>query len=153
MGGIETIMATVKISISIGELCDRISILIVKQANIKDPVKLNNVNHQLEIAEQDLINFWTVNSISREIRNEVRKGIDVLVDINSHLWKVEDLIRNCEKLLNFGSEFISLAREVYHTNDNRHLAKRKIDDLLGSDLAEEKEYTDYEKDITVGKNL
>jgi hypothetical protein len=146
-------MATIKISISIGELCDRISILMVKKANIKDRVKLDNVSRQLEIAEQELISFWSVNDIAKEIRSEIRKGIDVLVGINSHLWKVEDLIRNCEKFSNFGDEFISLAREVYRTNDNRHLAKRKIDDLLGSDLAEEKEYTNYEKDSTVGKHL
>lgn len=146
-------MATVKISISIGELCDRISILIVKKANIKDRVKLNNVSNQLDIAERELVSFWHVNSIAGEIRNEIRKGIDVLVGINSHLWKVEDSIRECEKLGDFGSEFIRLAREVYHTNDNRHLAKRNIDDLLGSDLAEEKEYVNYEKDSTVGKHL
>lgn len=146
-------MATVKISISIGELCDRISILIVKKTNIKDPVKLNNVNLQLETAEQDLVSFFCVNNISKEIKNEIRQGIDVLIGINSHLWKIEDSIRNCEKLNNFGDEFISLARSVYHTNDNRHITKRKIDDLLGSDFAEEKEYINYEKDSIISEHL
>ena len=143
-------MATVKISISIGEMCDRISILIVKKTNIKDQVKLNNVSNQLDIAERELVGFFCANHIPTEIKNEIRKGIDVLIGINSHLWKVEDLIRNCEKSNDFGDEFISLAREVYHTNDSRHLAKRNIDDLLGSDFAEEKEYTNYEKNITAG---
>ena len=117
--------------------------MIVKQANIKDTLKLNNVNRQLVIAEQDLSSFLYVNDIPKEIKDEVRKGIYVLVNINSRLWKVEDLIRNCEKFNYFGVEFIKLAREVYHINDDRHTAKRKIDDLLGSDLAEEKEYTEY----------
>ena len=131
-------------------MCDRISILIVKKTNIKDQVKLNNVRNQLDVAERELVGFFYANSIPAEIKNEIRKGIDVLVGINSHLWKVEDLIRNCEKSNDFGGEFISLAREVYHINDSRHLAKRNIDDLLGSAFAEQKEYINYEKNSTAG---
>src|SRR5439155_19092169 len=36
-----------------------------------------------------------------------------------------------------------LARSVYRTNDRRAALKRRINDLLGSALVEEKEYTDY----------
>ena len=38
---------------------------------------------------------------------------------------------------------IELARAVYHTNDQRADAKRRINELLGSELVEEKSYAAY----------
>jgi hypothetical protein len=66
-----------------------------------------------------------------------------LREINSRLWEVEDKIRACEQRLDFGDEFIALARSVYHTNDQRAVLKRQINELTGSSLVEEKSYADY----------
>jgi len=142
-------MINVKISISVGELCDRISILIVKKSQIKDPIKLSNIDLQLQLAESELFSFLTVNEISTQIKDSITDNLTTLVRINKKLWDIEDSIRNCERCHNFGSEFINLARMVYHTNDDRHVIKRKIDELIGSGLSEEKEYTSYEKDISI----
>ena len=43
----------------------------------------------------------------------------------------------------FDDEFIQLARSVYHQNDIRAAVKKEINELLGSDLVEEKSYVDY----------
>ncbi len=64
--------------------------------------------------------------------------------VNTSLWEIEDDIRICERKKDFGPRFIQLARTVYKTNDRRGLVKRQTDDLLGSELAEEKQYADYE---------
>ena len=62
---------------------------------------------------------------------------------NQQLWGIEDKIRDKERANSFDDEFIQLARSVYITNDERSRIKRKINDLLGSELVEEKSYAEY----------
>ena len=66
-----------------------------------------------------------------------------LKKINEILWEIEDKIRGCERIKDFGDTFIKLARAVYVTNDKRMKVKRAINDLLGSQIIEEKSYTAY----------
>ena len=63
--------------------------------------------------------------------------------VNTKLWNIEDDIRNKERQQMFDNDFIQLARSVYITNDERSRIKRKINDLFGSELVEEKGYADY----------
>ena len=56
---------------------------------------------------------------------------------------VEDKIRDKERKHAFDDEFIQLARSVYITNDQRSRIKRKINDMFGSELVEEKSYAEY----------
>lgn len=66
-----------------------------------------------------------------------------LTAINENLWEVEDRIRAKEAVNAFDGEFIELARSVYINNDKRASVKRAINELLKSDLVEEKQYTSY----------
>jgi hypothetical protein len=59
------------------------------------------------------------------------------------LWDIEDRLRGQEAQRRFDEEFVELARSVYRTNDRRAAIKRELNLLLGSDLLEEKSYTDY----------
>jgi len=74
-------------------------------------------------------------------------GLNELVEdlraTNIRLWDIEDEIRACEKNKEFDDHFISLARSVYQANDYRSLVKRKIAELLGSSMMDEKSYTNY----------
>ena len=72
----------------------------------------------------------------QELFNEIKK-------VNLNLWIIEDKIRICEKNKNFGKEFIELSRSVYLNNDKRATIKSQINDLLGSNIREVKEYADY----------
>ncbi len=54
------------------------------------------------------------------------------------LESVEDEIRRCEGEGDFGPKFVELARPVYKNNDHRAELKRKINELLGSAIVEEK---------------
>ena len=67
-----------------------------------------------------------------------------LRQVNEALWNIEDRIRRCEQQQDFGAEFIELARSVYHSNDRRAQIKRQINDMLGSQLVEEKQYVRYD---------
>ena len=60
--------------------------------------------------------------------------------INEKLWKIEDRIREKEKLKEFDDEFIELARSVYKTNDERVLIKREINEVYNSPYQEVKSY-------------
>ena len=63
--------------------------------------------------------------------------------VNETLWQIEDDIRVCERQADFGPAFVKLARAVYHQNDRRSALKRRINDLLGSRIVEEKDYATY----------
>ena len=66
-----------------------------------------------------------------------------LKTINKRLWNIEDDIRDKERHKTFDEEFIELARSVYITNDERARIKRNINNSFGSQLIEEKSYSDY----------
>ena len=63
-----------------------------------------------------------------------------LKKVNGELWTIEDRIRAKEANQLFDREFVELARSVYRNNDERAALKRRINDLLGSPLVEEKSY-------------
>ena len=63
--------------------------------------------------------------------------------MNEALWQIEDEIRVCERRREFGPRFVELARAVYHQNDRRVALKRRINELAGSELVEEKDYAGY----------
>ena len=125
----------IKTPISLGELVDKISILIIKKKNIKDNIKLDLINKEL-----DLLN----NTINKVVKEEIiRDYLNQLIDINSTLWQIEDDIRDCERKKNFNENFVQLARSVYITNDKRAEIKLKINKKFGSKIVEVKSYNKY----------
>ena len=128
-----------KIEVSNGEILDKHTILKIKLEQIKDPVKLVNIQREYDILDQNVKMIF--NDCDHELA--LHEAYDELLAINRKLWKIEDDIRDCERERDFSLRFIQLARDVYYTNDDRNLAKKKIDSLTGSALTEEKGYADY----------
>jgi len=124
-----------KVEISNGELLDKFSILEIKMGNITDPSKLVNIENEYRELTNDCTDLLRNSSIS-SLYSELKS-------INQKLWNVEDDIRECERRKDFGQEFISLAREVYFTNDERARVKKEINLASGSSLVEEKSYQAY----------
>ena len=122
--------------ISFGELLDKITILEIKSEKIQDKEKLNNIKKELEI----LSSTWQSANVSAEGISVLRTQLKV---VNEKLWGIEDNIRIKESKGLFDSEFIELARSVYIVNDERALLKKQVNELLGSNLTEEKSYADY----------
>ncbi len=75
--------------------------------------------------------------------SELTELADELRSVNDALWDIEDDIRACERVDDFGSRFVELARSVYKTNDRRAELKYRINMLLDSELVEEKSYESY----------
>jgi len=121
--------------VSLGELLDKISILIIKEKNIVDDQKQYHIKNEL-----DSLNKTLENSISR---SQVKEYIEKLIEINSKLWLIEDDIRDCERKKQFDQKFIDLARAIYITNDRRSEVKLEINKKFGSKLVEVKSYEKY----------
>ena len=127
-----------KVEVSNGELLDKLTILELKLTNIADVQKLSNI--QKEHDELSPLAGQLFDSYGEELKNLYKK----LTEINSELWTIEDDIRECERNKDFGSDFVSLARAVYFTNDKRSDVKKAINLLTDSGFVEEKSYEDYE---------
>ena len=121
--------------VSLGELVDKISILHIKNINIKDDEKLKLIREELELLNQTL---------NKHIKNnDIQNYLDSLIEINSKLWVIEDDIRDCERNKKFDQIFIDLARSVYFTNDKRSGVKLEINKKFGSKIIEVKSYEEY----------
>ena len=129
-------MSKILAEISTGEFFDKLSILEIKLNKIKDLVLLNEVKKEYEILNE------TKNKniiFSKEIEILYKD----LKETNEKLWTIEDEIRLCEKNSDFKDKFIQLSRDVYFTNDKRSKTKSKINKILGSNIKEVKQYTQY----------
>ena len=127
-----------KVEVSNGELLDKLTILELKLTNITNVQKLSNI--QKEHDELSPLADQLFDSYGEELKNLYK----TLTEINSELWTIEDDIRECERNKDFGSDFVSLARSVYFTNDKRSDIKKAINLLTDSGFVEEKSYEDYE---------
>ena len=124
------------IPVSVGEVIDKITILEIKQGRITDPAKLANIHTEFEALQSALQSLnWHLPDLS-DLKAE-------LLQINTALWEIEDDIRECERQKNFDLHFVALARSVYRSNDERSCIKRKINELSGSAIVEEKSYKAY----------
>jgi len=129
-----------KIEVSNGEVLDKFSILQIKRKRIEDPIALQNVQRELESLQH------AVDSIhSQESSDNLRTLQEQLLEVNTQLWEVEDVLRAFERTQDFGSSFVDAARSVYQLNDRRAALKREINHLTGSTLVEEKSYEKYHK--------
>ena len=126
----------VLVPIAVGELIDKITILEIKAERIGDPAKQQNVISELRmlagVRDSQFGHNDDIDRLARELKQ-----------VNESLWEIEDEIRECERRRDFGSRFIELARAVYQKNDLRSQVKRKINEVSGSRIVEEKSYAPY----------
>lgn len=114
------------IEISVGEVLDKLTILSIKKDqifNINQLVNINNEYHYIYNLCQHLMEDIEIQALYYK-----------LLDINKLLWNIENNIRIKEREKQFDDEFISLARKVYITNDQRSVIKKQINILTSSNL-------------------
>lgn len=119
----------INIPVSLGELWDKYTILIIKKNKINNAEKLKHVEKELSYLEA----LCKENEISISFYND-------LLEINTKLWEIEDAIRKKESEQSFDEEFISIARSVYKNNDIRASIKHQINTKYNSILCEVKDY-------------
>ena len=129
-------MNTPLIKISWGELFDKLTILQIKLKKIKNKNALWNI----KIEHNELLKIYNSNFLQNANAKLLKAD---LKKINVKLWDIEDKIRDKERVKTFDEEFIELARKVYIINDERSRIKRNINEKFGSEIFEEKLYSNY----------
>jgi hypothetical protein len=125
--------------ISVGELYDKISILEIKIMHVgDDDAKRSNIQKELDKLLRIKHDLKLPDSLNK--RDQIEEIYQELKTTNLAIWKIEDKIRQHEKTQNFDMTFVALARQIYINNDHRAVVKRRINDLLHSDIVEEKIY-------------
>tara|TARA_R110000851_G_scaffold119434_1_gene247227 strand:- start:2673 stop:3071 length:399 start_codon:yes stop_codon:yes gene_type:complete len=131
----------IDIPVSFGELVDKLTILELKGNYIKDKSKSVNIKHELQLLKKLYKEYYNTGDLP--IKNHIYNLKGKLYEINSDIWKLEDNIRNKEKLQEFDDDFIFYARNIYKVNDKRAHLKRQINELVKSEIVEEKSYQKY----------
>jgi hypothetical protein len=126
-----------KVQLPLGDVVDKVTILLLKREHMDDTAKQANVSRELEVLRA----AWTAENLQPMPTLADWEG---LCAVNAKLWQVEDDLRRHEARRDFGPQFVALARSVYQLNDQRAALKRAINDALGSELVEEKSYQDYQ---------
>tara|TARA_B100000927_G_scaffold277506_1_gene259210 strand:+ start:465 stop:863 length:399 start_codon:yes stop_codon:yes gene_type:complete len=130
-----------KIEVSNGEIMDKLTILAIKLEQIKDEAKLKNVQTEYDVLAPIVHGIYeALGKDDKVLLQDLHKNLQ---NINQTLWNIEDQIRIHESKKDFEDDFVELARSVYFTNDERAEFKKKINELTGSLLVEEKSYEDY----------
>lgn len=122
----------VQVPISIGELCDKYTILLIKEEKITDEAKLLNIQKEMAYLKSLIVNL-----------NIPMEKLTNLKYVNEKLWNIEDNIRIKEMSKEFDNDFIELARSVYITNDLRFEIKNDISKEYNSEILEVKSYVHY----------
>ena len=130
----------IKIRISPGELIDKITILEIKAAAVKDKAKLKIIASEQKLLTKEFEKIQKNFPSSLEKIKSLKKK---LYSINKKLWDTEDKLRHMESKKKFGKEFTEAARQVYMYNDNRSKIKNNLNRLLGSKISEIKFYAKY----------
>lgn len=128
--------STPRVPVSWGEVIDKITILEIKALHLKDARARANVARELE-----LLSAIADPQLAASTDLAARKA--ALRTVNTALWDVEDALRRLEAAGRFDEEFVALARSVYRQNDERAAIKRQINELLASEIVEEKSYEPY----------
>jgi hypothetical protein len=117
---------------SVGDLFDRITILQIKMLEIKDEVKLNNIDKEHRL----LVSLDTY----KQTKDIVNKLFNELFVVNYKIWNLEDDIRDLIAVQSYGEHFINVAKLIPKTNDERARIKKEINLICNSELIEEKSY-------------
>jgi len=130
-------MVDILAPISVGELIDKITILRIKRERIRGAGAQANVARELE-------SLLEIRARAGLVAGDVDRLEEQLFQVNGRLWDIEDQLRSLERENKFQERFIELARSVYRLNDQRSTLKRKINEVTGSGIIEEKSYYSYE---------
>ena len=127
-------MTAITIPGAVGELIDKITILELKESYIWEAAKLENIRRELTLLRKLKSECGLGGARLAELQAELKS-------MNGVLWNIENALRGHEAREDFGAAFVSLARQLYKTNDRRATLKKKINLFFNSLIIEEKSYS------------
>lgn len=121
------------VPVPLGDVVDKITILRIKVARLDAPAARAAAAAELAALEDR----WAAAG------QPPCPEFAALQAVNGRLWDVEDQLRRHEAAGDFGPHFVARARAVYLLNDQRAALKRAVNERLGSQLIEQKQYVAY----------
>ena len=125
-----------EIAVPPGELVDKVTILEIKLERIKDAAKLRNIAHEYAVLAATMKDKIAETPALAALRADLKRA-------NEAIWQAEEDVRAFERRQDFGRPFVEAARSVYFNNDRRAELKRRINEMFGSKLIEEKSHDPY----------
>ncbi len=120
-----------EIKVSIGEIIDKLTILVIKKEKIQDESKLKNIKFEYEYLASIVVKI-PFKTTSKDYKD--------LYHVNLTLWDIEEGLRDKEQKKEFDEEFINFARNECVFNDKRAEIKKRINVQFESEIVEEKSY-------------
>lgn len=118
---------------SLGDVIDRITILLIKAFHFKEPYEFKNVIKELQAVLPGL-------ELDDEQWKQVQETFLELRKINYELWQLEEEIRYSIRNKDDPSEVVETIKKIHEQNYERADAKRWINDELDPDFGEMKDY-------------
>jgi len=115
------------IEVSIGEVIDKYSILELKQKKIKDPVKLIEINKELDALQK-----------CKTIINNNKYYYKLLLYVNEKIWDMTDQIKIMDSSWTY--EYATISKYIFDYNQKRFRIKRIFN--ITSNLKEQKSYAE-----------
>ena len=110
---------TIHVSVSPGELLDRLAVLQIKQERSADEKDLAAIRRELDILDQTRLDSALVGPEVEGLTAELKR-------IHEQLREVEEQIHLCEENEDFGEKFAELARSAYKMNSRRDAIRKQI---------------------------
>ncbi len=129
-------MNKICVPISVAELIDKHTILLIKNDEIKDDEKKKIILREMN----ELVTLITNLNIDEHYIAELK-------NCNKKIWDMEELIRKKENSKTFDADFIFYARTIYITNDERAKIKQSLNIKYNSFINEVKSYEEYNNNL------
>jgi hypothetical protein len=117
-----------QVELSVGEIIDKYSILEIKEQKIKSTEKLSEIKKE------------------KEVLQECTKYIEIypffytlLIHINTLIWEQTDVIKTLNYQENI-TQFATISQSIFDNNQKRFRLKNIFNQLLNSNLKEQKSY-------------
>jgi hypothetical protein len=127
------VVTSVPIDVAPAELIDKMTVLAIKAERLTSDEQLQSVRAELAALRP-----------VRDSRIPATQQLDGLIvelrKVNEVLWDLEEVVRRCDAVEDFGESFVQAARAIIHANNRRVALKRAINALLGARFQEEKSY-------------
>jgi hypothetical protein len=131
-------MTSIQLPVSIGEALDKLSILDIKLRHISDNRK-NDVQHEYDLLYKHLKQYIEPHKFYYQ----------KMIETNELIWNDQDILRDNRETPLSNEEYTTLCKRILDTNDMRFRIKNKINNLVNSNIREQKGYA-VKKGLFVG---
>ena len=126
-----------KIEISIGDAIDKLTILEIKKKYINDITKIEEITKEIEVL-----------SVCDKYKNDYIFFYNLLVYVNQKIW---DLTKTVKSMDIDNPQYAYISKQIFDFNQKRFRIKSWFNTLSGSNIKEQKSYSNTSCEIIIEK--